>query len=163
VPHAQTISRKHSLRHPPAAAAYIAGSQLLINEFMKQMAYNAVGGYVGGRLVGLGLEALNTARAARAAAAAIVEASAEADATLIANGHAFLKHAGEFGSVSQAGFKELVKDTISHPSDFKYLSNGRSAFWSESNQMVVIRNPGAVDGGTAFSPTAGKAYFNGLH
>ena len=28
------------------AAAHIAASQLLINEFMKQMAYNAVGGYV---------------------------------------------------------------------------------------------------------------------
>jgi filamentous hemagglutinin len=29
--------------------------------------------------------------------------------------------------------------------------------------MVVIRNPGAADGGTAFSPTAGKAYFDNLH
>jgi filamentous hemagglutinin len=69
---------------------------------------------------------------------------------------------GEFGNITQDEFKALVKDTISNPSDFRYLSDGRSAFWSEENQMVVIRNPGAADGGTAFRPDQGKSYFNTL-
>jgi RHS repeat-associated protein len=137
-----------------------------IKVFAVRSVTDSVGGAVIGRAVGAGIagiEAIQTARAARAAAAAAVEASAEADATLIANGHAFAKHGAEFGNISQGEFQALVKDTISNPSDFKYLSNGRSAFWSDQNQMVVIRNPGAADGGTAFSPAAGKAYFNNVH
>ncbi len=44
----------------------------------------------------------------------------------------------------------------------KQLSNGRSAYWDDASGMVVIRNPNAVDGGTAFKPTNGKSYFNNL-
>jgi filamentous hemagglutinin len=130
-----------------------------IKVFAVRSVTDSVGGAVIGRTISAGIEAIQAARAAAAA----VEASAEADAALIANGHAFAKHAGEFGNISQPEFQAMVKDTISNPSDFRYLSNGRSAFWSEENKMVVIRNPGAADGGTAFSPAAGKAYFDNLH
>jgi hypothetical protein len=41
------------------------------------------------------------------------------------------------------------------------LSNGRSAYWRGGT--VVIRNPNAVDGGTAFRPTNGHDYFLNLH
>jgi RHS repeat-associated protein len=130
-----------------------------IKVFAVRSVTDSLGGAVIGRTISAGIEAIQAERAAAAA----VEASAEADAALIANGHAFAKHAGEFGNISQPEFQAMVKDTISNPSDFRYLSNGRSAFWSEENKMVVIRNPGAADGGTAFSPAAGKAFFENLH
>jgi hypothetical protein len=41
------------------------------------------------------------------------------------------------------------------------LSGGRTAYWRGG--VVVIRNPGVVDGGTAFVPRDGYAYFLGLH
>ncbi len=87
---------------------------------------------------------------------------AAADADKIANGHAYGKHAKEFGNISRDQFKGLVQDTIENPSDSRPLSNGRTAYWSDSQQMVVIKNPNAADGGTAFMPTGGKAYFNNL-
>ena len=47
-------------------------------------------------------------------------------------------------------------------SDVKQLSKGRSAYWNDQEKMVVIRDPKSPDGGTAFRPTNGKAYFNNL-
>jgi filamentous hemagglutinin len=44
----------------------------------------------------------------------------------------------------------------------KTLSGGRTAYWDSSLGTVVSRNPSAVDGGTAFVPRDGKAYFDGL-
>lgn len=42
------------------------------------------------------------------------------------------------------------------------LGGGRTAFWRDGT--VVIRNPRAPDGGTAFQPTDGYDYFlNQLH
>jgi len=128
-----------------------------IKFFGEQMALNVAGG-VAAHGVGLGVEAVLAARATRLAAAA----EAAVDAEKIANGHAFVKHAGEFGNVTQNEFKSLVQETIANPSDARSLSNGRTAYWSDSQQMVVIKNPGALDGGTAFRPTAGKAYFDNL-
>ena len=43
----------------------------------------------------------------------------------------------------------------------RVLSGGRTAYWNDGT--VVIRNPGAADGGTAFRPTNGYDYFLGLH
>jgi filamentous hemagglutinin len=51
---------------------------------------------------------------------------------------------------------------MNNPSAFRELRNGRSAFWDDATGTVVIRNPSAVDGGTAFRPTNGRAYFDGL-
>ena len=128
-----------------------------VNWFGQQMVLNVAGG-VAAHGIGMGVEALLAARAARVAAAAEVAVDAEK----IANGHAFAKHAGEFGGVTQTEFKGLVQETMANPSDVRTLSNGRTAYWSDSQQMVVIKNPGAADGGTAFRPTAGKSYFNNL-
>jgi hypothetical protein len=46
--------------------------------------------------------------------------------------------------------------------EMRTLSNGRTAYWYDGT--VVIRNPGAADGGTAYRPTDGYDYFvNTLH
>ena len=118
---------------------------------------NAVGTLVANGGIGMGVDALLAARAARLAATA----EAAMDAERIANGHAFAKHAGEFGNLTQNEFKSLIQETIVTPSDVRSLSDGRTAYWNDSAQVVVIKNPNA-DGGTAFSPSGGKAYFNNL-
>ncbi len=41
------------------------------------------------------------------------------------------------------------------------LSGGRTAYLRDGT--VVIRDPEAADGGTAFRPTDGYGYFLGLH
>ncbi len=81
----------------------------------------------------------------------------------IAGGHAFDKHVvqrGEFpGVTTRAGFASTIEDVVMN-GEMRVLSNGRTAFWNDS--VVVIRNPGALDGGTAFRPTDGYDYFLGL-
>lgn len=85
----------------------------------------------------------------------------------IANGHAFGKHVierNEFGGTitTQQQFASQIENILNNPSATKPLSNGRSAYWDDASGMVVIRNPKAADGGTAFKPTNGKSYFNNL-
>lgn len=85
----------------------------------------------------------------------------------IAGGHAFEKHVtqqAEFGDAIRTPqqFAREIERVLSNPSATKQLSNGRSAYWDDTSGMVVIRNPKAADGGTAFKPTTGKAYFDGL-
>jgi RHS repeat-associated protein len=84
-------------------------------------------------------------------------------AAAIARGHAFEKHIGEFPGLStQRDLQQLVKDVIDNPTVSKSLSGGRTAYYDEGSNTVVITNPSASDGGTAFRPTNGLEYFNGL-
>src|ERR1700733_14232287 len=81
----------------------------------------------------------------------------------IANGHAFGKHAGEFGAGTREDFEEVIKDVIDHATKSKELSKGRTAYYDEKTNTVVIVDPSSPDGGTVFKPSNGKSYFNGLH
>ncbi len=82
----------------------------------------------------------------------------------ISNGHAYQKHVieqGEFPGVrTRSEFASLVENTIVQ-GEMRPLSGNRLAYWH--NGMVVIRNPRAGDGGTAFAPTQGYSYFLNLH
>ena len=86
----------------------------------------------------------------------------------IAGGHAFEKHflqQGEFtglGIRTRAQFAQHIENVVKNPTSTKELSNGRSAYWDQSTGTVVIRNPKASDGGTAFRPVNGRAYFDNL-
>lgn len=86
----------------------------------------------------------------------------------IAAGHAFEKHVlnqGEFkglGIRTREQFATHIENVINNPTASRELSGGRSAYWQESTGTVVIRNPHASDGGTAFQPVNGRAYFDGL-
>ncbi|MEO8903715.1 MAG: hypothetical protein ABI627_19520 [Polyangiaceae bacterium] len=68
------------------------------------------------------------------------------------------------GIKSRDDFASHIDDVLSNASgaDVRSLTGGRSAYWDDSNGTVVIRDPGAPDLGTAFRPTMGRAYFNGL-
>ena len=92
---------------------------------------------------------------------------AYADAQRIAGGHAFEKHVltqGEFPGFirTRQQFTDHIADVMSNPTASRTLGGGRTAFWHEGTGTVVIRNPRAADLGTAFQPTNGRAYFDGL-
>jgi hypothetical protein len=82
----------------------------------------------------------------------------------ISEGHAFDKHVVERrefpGVTTRSKFADLIADVVMN-GEFRVLSGERTAYWSDGT--VVIRNPGAADGGTAFRPANGYDYFLGLH
>jgi filamentous hemagglutinin len=84
-----------------------------------------------------------------------------ADAEKITNGHAYGKHASEFGNPSKQEFSDLVEDTMDN-GQTRPLAKGRTAYWNDKNGMLVIKDPSSPDGGTAFKPVGGKSYFNNL-
>jgi RHS repeat-associated protein len=83
-------------------------------------------------------------------------------ANQIANGHAFEKHAGEFGAETPEQLEQAVKDALENATEARELSNGRTAYYDEDTNTVVIVDPSSPDGGTIFKPSGGKEYFNGL-
>ncbi|HEY3103129.1 MAG TPA: RHS repeat-associated core domain-containing protein [Pyrinomonadaceae bacterium] len=82
----------------------------------------------------------------------------------IADGHAWEKHQSEFPGWNKGQFAQKIDETIQGAtgSNVKNLSNGRTAYWNEQEKMVVIRDTKSPDGGTAFRPTNGRAYFENL-
>lgn len=93
-------------------------------------------------------------------------AQAREVAQRIAGGHAFEKHVvrgGEFPAITtREAFAAQVTKIIRERADVKALKDGRTAYWDGASGTVVIVNPSASDGGTAFKPAAGKAYFDQL-
>jgi hypothetical protein len=81
----------------------------------------------------------------------------------ISAGHAFEKHVveqGEFpGVATRQEFANVIEDTVMK-GESRDLSNGRTAYWNDG--IVVIRDPGSEDGGTAFRPPS-YDYFKGLY
>ncbi len=84
----------------------------------------------------------------------------------IANGHAYDKHVveqGEYPEITTRGqFQQVIQNTIDNATEEKLLSGGRYAYWYGNDGTVVITDPGNPDGGTAFRPTGGYSYFQGL-
>lgn len=85
----------------------------------------------------------------------------------IAQGHAFVKHVvmrGEFAGIvkTRKQFAAHVERVMENPTATKALSRDRVAYWDEGSRTVVITNKNAIDGGTAFQPINGRAYFDGL-
>jgi hypothetical protein len=96
----------------------------------------------------------------RSARVAADKAYAKRIADEISRGHAFDKHVierGEFpGVTTRELFADLIEDAVMN-GESRVLSRGRTAHWSEGT--VVIRDPGAPDGGTTFRPAKGYNYF----
>ena len=81
----------------------------------------------------------------------------------IAKGHAWSKHRGEFPEFSsEEDFAEHVDEVMTSPTDSKNLAKGRTAYWDDKSNTVVIRDPSSPDMGIAFGPKRGKTYFDNL-
>jgi hypothetical protein len=84
----------------------------------------------------------------------------------IASGHAFREHVmarGEYpGIASPDQFADLIDGVIANPDASRPLRHGRYAYWQQKTQTVVIVDPSHPDGGTAFRPAAGRAYYDRL-
>lgn len=82
----------------------------------------------------------------------------------IANGHAYFKHVvtqNEYPEIKNIGeFEQLVNDVLTNATESKALSGGRHAYWSTKHRTIVITDPSNSDGGTAFRPSRGKAYYD---
>lgn len=59
-------------------------------------------------------------------------------------------------------FAKHIDKIINNPTATRSLSQGRTAYWDEASGTVVIRNPRAADGGTAFRPVLGRKYFDDI-
>ena len=71
----------------------------------------------------------------------------------ITNGHAFEKHIGEFsdlGIITKAQFQQLIENVMNNASNRGPLKNGRSYFYEEKSNTIVIKDPNSADAGTAF-------------
>lgn len=68
----------------------------------------------------------------------------------------------DLGITTREQFASHIESVVNNPSSFRELSGGCTAYWDDVSGTVVIRNPKAVDGGTAFRPVNGQAYFEGL-
>jgi hypothetical protein len=110
---------------------------------------------------GFGYDASDSPHAAKTTPS-LVNLNRQLAAQEIAGGHAFTKHAAEFGFKTQAQMATHIESVMTNPTMMRSLSNGRSAFWDNATGSVVIRNPSAVDGGTAFIPKNGVDYFLNL-
>lgn len=114
------------------------------------------------RLDGYGSAPRTAGGLADAASGARLNARLTADE--IAGGHAFTKHVvqqGQFPGIrTRAQFGDMIENVVNNYGDIRHLSGGRTAYWRDG--VVVIRNPSAVDGGTAFVPRDGYDYFLGL-
>ncbi|ULA65592.1 MAG: exported protein of unknown function [Nitrospira sp.] len=86
----------------------------------------------------------------------------------IAGGHAFEKHIlerGEFSGLeirTREQFAKHIENVVNNPTAKRELSGGRTAYYDDVTNTVVIRNPKTPDGGTAFQPREGREYFNNL-
>jgi hypothetical protein len=60
------------------------------------------------------------------------------------------------GITTRQQFASHIEDVVMN-GEMRTLGGGRTAFWRDGT--IVIRNPGAVDGGTAFRPTDGYDCF----
>ncbi|SHM26796.1 RHS repeat-associated core domain-containing protein [Rhodanobacter sp. OK091] len=87
------------------------------------------------------------------------------EAKAIASGHAFSKHGGEFADIginTEEQFARHIERVMTNPTATRDLERGRVAYWDAQSGTVVIHDPNSLDGGTAFIPTRGLDYFNGL-
>ncbi|RLC15655.1 MAG: hypothetical protein DRI57_12530 [Deltaproteobacteria bacterium] len=83
-------------------------------------------------------------------------------AQAIANGHAYIRHGHEFGVSNSSQLAIIIEDIVNNPSESKSLRRGRTAYWDNSIDAVVITDPDHLDRGTIFKPNRGKLYYDNM-
>ncbi|HAB98200.1 MAG TPA: hypothetical protein DCE71_00025, partial [Parachlamydiales bacterium] len=82
----------------------------------------------------------------------------------ISGGHAFEKHILNFGEFpswirTRNQLAKHIENVLNNPTKMRELRKNRVAYWHEETNTIIIRNPTALDGGTAFQPKNGFEYF----
>ena len=77
----------------------------------------------------------------------------------IAHGHAFARYGFDFGFKSEAEMADHIDRVLGHPDAVKFRGS-RSFYWDEATRSVVILDDYLLDGGTAFKPFDGRAFFD---
>lgn len=69
---------------------------------------------------------------------------------------------GEFSGIirTRQQFSNHIENVLNNPSAVKQLRNNRIGYWHQETGTVIIRNPKALDGGTAFQPRNGFNYYH---
>jgi filamentous hemagglutinin len=58
-------------------------------------------------------------------------------------------------------FQKHIENVLNDPNTpSKKGENGRTAYWDEKFQSIIITKPGSNDGGTMFQPKNGKSVFD---
>ncbi len=94
------------------------------------------------------------------ASAPTAERLIESTAQRIAGGHAFTEHASELGFKTPAEMAAHIRRVMANPTATRNLQRGRTAYWDERTQTVMIRDPSRADLGTVFRPEKGRQYFD---
>lgn len=97
----------------------------------------------------------------------VTQPPADEIASKIAAGHAFAKHGEQYTEVgvkNREDFAKLIAGIIrsAKPGDVRTLTNDRTAYWDRVSGTVIIHDRHSADGGTAFRPDNGRAYFDAL-
>ena len=88
-----------------------------------------------------------------------LEAARDRISARIASGHAFRKHAREFNTNSPVEFQAIVRAMISDPRvQVRDLLRGRTSFYYNPKNILVIVDPNSRDGGTMYRPEGRQSY-----
>jgi len=116
----------------------------------------------------LSAEVLESAAPRAESALSASKLRAELTGREIAGGHAFEKHVlenGEFKGLeirTREQFARHIESVVDRPDAIRELGAGRTAYYNDASSTVVIKNPKALDGGTAFQPRDARSYFERL-
>ena len=87
----------------------------------------------------------------------------------ISNGHGYKKHVvdqGEFkdlGITNRKAYENHIKNVMDNPTHVRQLERGRTGYYDEISNTVVIHNPKDPDLGTSYRPeTKINGYKNGV-
>ena len=81
----------------------------------------------------------------------------------IADGHAFHKHRHEFRTIrTWRQFVDRIVDVMATANVVRELRGGRTAYYDEDSNTLVLQDPSARDGGTMFKPSGGYDYVRRL-
>lgn len=157
------------VNNPTSTKKLISGKSAYIGKDLSDADKAELGGTGSGTQGGWGPEDEDKARSSEASSATGGKnLNAELTGKEIADGHAFEKHVIEQNEFADLGIKtkeqfaQHIENVVKNPTSLKELSGGRAAYWDQSTGTVVIRNPKPGDGGTAFRPVNGRAYFDSL-
>lgn len=76
----------------------------------------------------------------------------------IAGGHAGEEH---YPDLPEDELSRIIDETMEW-GEKRELRDGRTAYYDEETNTIVITDPNHVDGGTVFEPDLGYDYFDGL-